>query len=119
MSRSWIAFIATGKQDHQRPAAAHEVNPITGPEVYSQFRDTLTDWLHIAEIAERQSSNTNIDTCTNLPITQAIKPSGKNLGLPYFDHLLFVSYKIHYCKENLPECQHLVLRDANWKCSSK
>ena len=41
---------AAKKQDHERPEPA-EVEPVTGPKVYSTFEYPLTDGLYVGQVA--------------------------------------------------------------------
>jgi len=94
-------FLAAGKQNHQRPAAPHEIHSVAGTEVYSQLRDAFANRLYIAGVTERQTSNTGVDTRPGLSITQSIEPLEIRLGLPNFNHGSIVSHGIRQIKKNL------------------
>jgi hypothetical protein len=68
-------LVATDQQDHERPAALHEVDAIAGAIMDAQLRDAVPDGLRVAEIPCRETSDAGVDPRPRPPVTKPREPS--------------------------------------------
>ncbi len=90
MSLAWVCL-------SPRPRL-FEIHPVTGTLIDTQLRNTLTDRLNVARVAQAESFDPRLDARPRLQISQAIEPFGEEIGLADLDHLGTVAVWLHTVK---------------------
>lgn len=67
-----------------------EIDPVYRPIIDPKLAYTFPDWFHIAEVAERKSSDANLNSLPRLVVPKPANPIAEGLGLAHFDQPLTI-----------------------------
>lgn len=76
----------------------HEVHPVARPIVDTQFRDTSTDWLDVAEETRLQTHDALSHPAGRTGVGKSFQPAGEDNSLADFEHSVI-------CRLQRPKCQ--------------
>jgi hypothetical protein len=82
------SLIPAAKEHNNDLAALYEIDAVSRAVIDPQLANSSPDRLYIAEIAERQTADAKVNSCTSSPISEFGEPLGESLGLPNFSHAI-------------------------------
>src|SRR5688572_28382561 len=77
-----------------------KINAIARPIMDSQLRNTLTDWLDICGVSQREAFDSCLNARTGLNIAQAIEPFGEEFSFPNFHRRINVANGLQAVNEH-------------------
>jgi hypothetical protein len=87
---------ASDEEKHQKAFDRHEVDAVSRTIINAQLAYATTYGLHVAEVAEREAADTNLDAGPSLFIAKFAQPGCEEVGLTDLDYALTIVHIIAF-----------------------
>jgi hypothetical protein len=80
------SFVPTGRENNHFTSSLLKIHPVTRAVIYSQFRNTFTNWFHVAGVSTGEPFESRLDAGPSLKIAEPVQPLSKEFSLANFNH---------------------------------
>jgi hypothetical protein len=86
------------EEENQNVSRLAKVNSVAWSVFDAEFANSFTDGFCVSEVAERETTDADLDASQYLKIAKFPKPGGEDLGLANFDHVLTIVHSLNFFK---------------------